>query len=131
MLCLRLGGLFFMGELGACFRFCFARRRGHGNWRSYCPFLSFRFHWLACGFYNGSGSCGGSFGSTAAPGRWRRWWWRWSEWLEEFQGLGARAQLSVEQQHEHVTRNFWILGQLRRNQEFGHFRQRDALLHIA
>src|SRR5207253_8145878 len=61
--------------------------------------------------------------------RWRRRWWGF-ERLQEFDGLGARAQLAVEQKHEYIFREFGINRQIGRNAHLGHLRQRDSLLKL-
>src|SRR5215831_16086517 len=64
---------------------------------------------------------------------WRGWWWRrrrWGQWLQKFQGLGARPQLSIKQQHEGVMRDLGILRQLWRDVQLRHFRQWKPLLHL-
>src|SRR5205823_4004550 len=128
-------------------RFHFGLRLGYWRWRGGCgrgcrcghhgglPLLAFSCG-LGCGFRRVLGSSGGRGGFSSGFGRastaWsRRWWRRWRrEWFEEFQRLGARAQLAVQQQHEDIVRNFWILRQLRRDEQLRHFRKRNLLLDL-
>ena len=77
-------------------------------------------------------SCRCGLGCPAALGRWRWWrWWRWRrQWLQEFQRFGSRAQLAVQQQHEHILRDLRIFRKLRRDVQFRHLRKRNFLLHL-
>ena len=72
--------------------------------------LAFRLRALFPGHYRRRRT-GRRFRPTPAPGRRWRWWRGWRKRLQKFQSLRARTQLPIEQQHEHVVRNFRILGQ--------------------
>jgi hypothetical protein len=94
------------------------RSRSGRNWSSggrsaFCLFPCFwtRF-WGSCR----GGSFRSSFGRASPSGRWRRRRRRRCERLQKLQRFRARAQLSVQQEHEHIVGEFGILGQLRRDQ---------------
>src|SRR5208337_1266295 len=73
--------------------------------------------------------CLGSF-TPLGRRRWRWWWWRRRQRLEIFQSFRPRAQLAIQQQHEHIVGNLRIRWHLRRDVEFRHLRQRNLLLHL-
>src|SRR5271155_2731063 len=99
-------------------------RRGHG--RGFLPFTLYR---LTRNFRCRRGHCRCLRpASTPWRRRWRRW--RRCERFEEFQGLRARTQFPVQQQHENIARNLRIFRQLRRDQQLRHFGQWNSLLDL-
>src|SRR5579863_7606309 len=123
---LHLSRLAFFGRF--CLRIGFCGRNGSG--RS-SDGSSGSFALLPC--FGGRGCSPGfrsGFGGASAAWRWRRRRRGRSERLQKFQRLGAREQLSVEQEQENFARQFWILRQLRCDQQLRHFRQRNLLLHL-
>src|SRR6185437_4834162 len=99
-----------------------------GNWLA-LPLL------LGSGLWNGWRSLSGSRSRclrSATALRRRRWGRRrWRKRFQIVQSLRARAQLAVEQKNENIFGNLRICRELGRNQQFGHLRKWDLLLHLA
>ena len=105
------------------------RHRGRSCRRLFLA-LALRF---ALSHWHGRGRRSNSLRTPSAFARRRRWRRRWRrrQRLQELQRFRPRAQFAIQQQHEHIIRNFRIRRHLRRDVQFRHLGQRNLLLHLA